>query len=293
MVALGLMVLTGCDKDDDDANTRKTIAQTVIDNPDFSILEAAVVRANLAAALSSGNLTVFAPDNAAFNASGITEAAINALPVATVDSILKYHVLGQKVNAAGIPASDTVRSLLGLNLYASKNANGAFVNGIKIKTTDIDASNGVIHVISKVLVPPTKTIAAIAAADTTFSLLVAAVQRAGLLTAISSPGKYTVFAPTNAAFRAAGFNSAADINAAPMDVITSVIKYHVLTTNAFASDLSNGLAPTSLQGGTLTITLPPAKVKITNSTAAASGVVATDIVATNGVIHVIDQVMLP
>lgn len=284
--------LTSCDKDDD-TPADKNISQLVIDNPEFSILEAAVVKANLAAALSSGSLTVFAPDNAAFAAAGISESTINALPVASVDSILKYHVIGAEVNSAGVPASDTVKSLLGTNLYASSNANGVFVNGIKVKQADVNAANGIIHVISKVLMPPTKTIAQIAAGDTTFSTLVAAVQRAGLLAAISAPGKYTVFAPTNAAFRAAGFYSAADINAAPQDVITAVVKYHVLATNVFASDLTNNATVTSLQGGTLTVTLPPAKVKITSSSQAASNIAVADIVATNGVVHVIDKVLLP
>ena len=287
------LVFSGCDKDDDSSDNMKTITQTVIDNPDFSILKAAVVRANLATALSSGSLTVFAPDNAAFAAAGITEATINSLPVATLDSILKYHVVGARVNASGVPASDTVKTLLGLNIYASSNPNGVFTNGIRVKQADVPASNGVIHVISNVLMPPTKSIAQIAAGDTTFSLLVAAVQRAGLLNAVSGPGKFTVFAPTNTAFRAAGFNSAADINAAPEGVIANIVKYHVLTTNVFAGDLSNDARVTSLQGGTLTITLPPARVKVSTNTHVAANISAVDILATNGVVHVIDKVLVP
>jgi uncharacterized surface protein with fasciclin (FAS1) repeats len=166
------------------------------------------------------------------------------------------------------------------------------VNGIKVKSADIPASNGVIHVISKVLFPPTKTIAQIAAGDTTFSLLLAAVVKAGLAGAVSGPGKFTVFAPTNAAFRAAGFSTVADINAASTDLITTVVKYHVITTNVFASDLTDGLTTASLQGGNLTINLP-AKVKITSSANPASNIIATDIVATNGVVHAIDRVLLP
>ena len=170
--------------------------------------------------------------------------------------------------------------------------NGVFTNGIKVKTADIAASNGVIHVISKVLIPPTKTIAQIAASDTTFSLLLAAVVKAGLAGAVSGPGKFTVFAPTNAAFRAAGFSTVADINAAPTDLITTVVKYHVLGTNVFAGDLTDGLSTPTLQPGNITINLVPARVKISSSTKPASNITATDIVATNGVIHVIDRVLL-
>lgn len=287
-------VFVACDKDDDDSGNNKTIVQIVVDDPNFSVLEAAVVKAGLASALSTGSLTVFAPDNAAFAAAGITESTINALPVAALDSILKYHVLGTKVTSSGVPVSDTVKTLLGLNLYASNNANGVFVNGTKVKRADVQASNGVIHIIEKSLTPPTKTIAEIAAGNPDLSLLVAAVVRAGLLTAISSGGKYTVFAPTNAAFNTAGFATVNDINNAPLNVITNVVKYHVLTTNVFAGDLTAGLTAASLQGGTVTIGLTPAaNLKITGTANAASNITATNILATNGVIHVIDRVLLP
>lgn len=297
-LALFLLLSTtfiACDKDDDDdSNSSKTIAQIVIDDANFSVLEAAVVKAGLASALSSGNLTVFAPDNSAFAASGITEATITALPVSSVDSILKYHVLGAKVMASGVPVSDTVKTLLGTNIYASNNANGVFVNGIKVKTADVQASNGVIHVIERVLTPPTRTIAQIAAASPDLSLLVAAVVKAGLLTAVSSAGKYTVFAPTNAAFNTAGFATANDINNAPANVITNVVKYHVLGTSVFASDLVAGATPATLQPGTVTIGLTPsANVKVSGSANAASGITVTNIVATNGVVHIIDRVLLP
>ncbi len=258
------IITVSCDKDDDTMTT-SNIAQIVSTNPDFSILNTAITRAGLGSALSGGTLTVFAPDNAAFAASGITEATVNSLPIPTLDSILKYHVLGTEVGSANVPVSDAVTTLLGTSLFASRNTNGVFANGIKVKSADVAASNGVIHVISKVLFPPTKNIAQIVAGDTSFSLLLAAVTKAGLAGAVSGPGKFTVFAPTNAAFRAAGFSTVADINAAPTDLITTVVKYHVLTTNVFASDLTDGLTTASLQGGNLTVNLTPARVKITSS----------------------------
>ncbi|MFT3705228.1 MAG: fasciclin domain-containing protein [Agriterribacter sp.] len=296
MAGLILLGLSSCDKNNDTSTppARGTITQIVSDSAAFSILKAAVLKAGLADALGSGTLTVFAPDNDAFTAAGISASTIESLPVTTLDSILKYHVLGAAVPSSSVPASDTVKTLLGLNLYASKNTNGVFVNGIKVKTADIPASNGVIHVIENVLMPPTKTIAGIAAGNPDFSLLVAAVTRAGLLDAISGPGKYTVFAPTNAAFQAAGFNTVDDINEAPQDVITNVVKYHVLATNVFAGDLTEGATPTTIQGGTLTIGLSPgANVKVTGSSASAASITTANIVATNGVVHVIDKVLMP
>jgi uncharacterized surface protein with fasciclin (FAS1) repeats len=297
VVALGgvLLTTTSCKKDDP-APAPQTITDIVVNDPNFSLLKQAVTKAGLAQALSTGSLTVFAPDNAAFAASGITSATIDALPAADVANLLKYHVVNAKVLSTGVPASDTVKTLLGTNLYASKNANGVFVNGIKVKTADVNAANGVIHVISSVMTPPTQTIAQLASGSPDLSLLLAAVVRAGLAGAVSAPGKYTVFAPTNAAFIAAGFPDAATINAAPANVVASIVKAHVLSTNVFASDLINGSTATTLESGvTLTIGTTPPSVKKTGSVNPVSNIIApsgVNITATNGVVHLIDRVIL-
>lgn len=280
-----------CTEDNSSSTPRLSITDLIVSDPNFSILEAAIVKAGLSDALATTNpLTVFAPDNAAFAASGITEAAIAALPVSAVDSILKYHVLAGFVTSTSVPVSDAVNPLIGIKLFASRNVNGVFMNGNKIKQADISASNGVMHVIEKVLIPPTKTIAQLAAADTSFSFLVTAVTKVGLLPAISGPGKFTVFAPTNAAFRAAGIT---DINAVPLATLEIVVKYHVLATNVFASDLVNNTTAQTLQGGNIRITTPPAGVKIDGSTQPVSNITTPNITATNGVIHVLSRVMLP
>lgn len=278
--------------DDDEPTGPGNVTSIVANNPNFSILNSAINRAGLGSALSGGTLTVFAPDDAAFAASGLSAAAVNGLPVATLDSILKYHVLGSQVGSSSVPVSDDVATLLGTSLFASRNANGVFVNGTKVKTADLAASNGVIHVIEKVLIPPTRTIAQIASADTTFSILLAAVVKAGLADAVSQPGNYTVFAPRNAAFRAAGFPDVAAINAAPTATIQKVVRDHVLTTNVFSSDLIEGATPSTLGATTLTVNLSPARVKLSSSANPSSNISAANIVATNGVIHVIDRVIL-
>jgi uncharacterized surface protein with fasciclin (FAS1) repeats len=284
------LMSSSCSKSDD--NNDQNITTIVSNNPNFSLLALAINRAGLTSTInSSNNITVFAPDNEAFAAAGITESAINSLPVESLAAILKYHVVGSSINSAAVPTSAAVATLEGKNLYASNNANGVFVNGIKVKQADVAASNGIIHVISKVMMPPTQTIAEIAASNPDFSLLLAAVVRAGLATAVSSEGNYTVFAPTNAAFNAAGFNSAADINNADQQLISTVVRYHVLTNTVFASDLINGNV-NSLQGGALQISTAPS-VKIASSSNPASNIVAADIIATNGVIHVINRVLLP
>ncbi len=287
-------LLTGLNscKKDDPTPAQKNIVEIVVSDPNFSLLKQAVVRAGLTSALSSGTLTVFAPDNAAFAAAGLDSATIASIPENDLATILKYHVLNAKVEAAGVPASDTVNTLDGLNLYASSNANGVFVNGIKVKTANVQAANGVIHVISDVLIPPSDNIAEVVSDDDNFEVLLAAVVRAGLATAVSSNGKYTVFAPTDAAFTAAGFPDAASINLAPQNAVTAIVKAHIIGTNVFASDLINAsTAPTLQTGVSLTIGTNPASVKLTGSTSPASNVIEANITTTNGVIHVIDRVL--
>ncbi len=276
------------DNNDNTPTPNPNLAQVIAQSPNLSTLNAALIKANLTGALTTGdNLTVFAPDNAAFATAGITD--VNAVPVATLDSILKYHVLGQRVASSAVPVSDTVKTLNGRNIFASRNANGVFLNGVSVKQADLGTSNGVIHVINNVLIPPTKSIAQIAVADTNFTFLVAALTRLNLVSVVSGPGKFTVFAPTNAAFRAVGIT---DVAAVPLATLETVVKYHVLPTNVFASDFINAGTLTTIQGGTLTVTAP-ASVRITGSAQPLSVVTTANIVATNGVVHVINRVILP
>jgi uncharacterized surface protein with fasciclin (FAS1) repeats len=286
--------VSSCNKDKE--SSPQTIADVVNTNPSFTLLKAAVAKAGLGSALSTGTLTVFAPDDAAFAASGITASTINSLSVADLTGILTYHVLGVKVMAADVPASDAVATLQGKNIYASKNANGVFVNGVAVKTADVTAANGVIHVISSVLTPPTKTIAQIAAETPQLSLLLAAVVKAGLAGAVSGPGKYTVFAPTNDAFIAAGFSTTGAINAADAATVASIVGAHVLPTNVFASDLiNNAVVPTANPAATITVGITPPSIKLTGSSNPASKIIVpagVNIIATNGVVHLIDKVIL-
>lgn len=301
-----LLILTGitatflfsaCKKDDPATSTptAKNIAEIVASDTSFSLLYQAVNKAGLASALSGGSLTVFAPDNAAFRASGISSSTIVTLDTADVRDILKYHVVGSNVGSASVPASDTVKSLLGTNIYASKNTSGVFVNGVKVKVPDVAASNGTIHVISSVLMPPTQTIAAIATATPDLSLLLALVSRAGLAGVLSSAGKYTVFAPTNSAFVAAGLGDVNSINSLPVNAAAAIVKAHAIATNVFASDLIAYPTAQTLQTGvSLTIGTTPPSVKISTSASAASNIIVpagVNITATNGVVHLIDKVL--
>lgn len=301
------VVAVGCDKDDEMVTPEPpaeevTIADIAASDTSFSFLLAAAVRANLDEALAApGTLTVFAPTNNAFrNAGFATIDAINTADPIFLATVLEYHILGSEVTAAQVPAGPNapVATLGGTELFATRGASGVFINGVPVATADVQASNGVVHVIERVLLPPSGNIVETAIANPSFSYLVAAVLRAStgstdVAGVLSGDGPLTVFAPVNEAFIAAGFATIDDINATDPDVLTAILTYHVVGARVFSSDLSNGQEPATVNGGTVTITLGEGASVQGNSNAEPANIVGTDIVTTNGVIHVIDQVLLP
>lgn len=288
--------MAGCKKDNTPEPQANTIANVINTNANFSIIKAAIDKAALGNVLTNGTLTVFVPDNEAFAASGLTAANLTALPANELTNFLKYHILNKKLLAATLSSGDTIETLHGKNIFISKNANGLFVNGLKIKTTDIQTTNGVIHVIEKVLTAPVKTIKEQITENASLSLFAAALSRAGLFDSLHLKGKYTVFAPNNSAFQAAGYGTVAVIQAAPITTIKNLIRYHVASTHIFSNDFVNKASITSLQGTNLIIGTNPLSVKINNSIAPASNLVVSggiNLMATNGVIHMIDRVLKP
>lgn len=292
---------TSCKKDKDKNDSPKTITDVVSTNANFSTLKSAVVKANLAATLSGpGPFTVFAPDNDAFTASGITSSVIASLSADQLKAILLYHTIGSKIMAADVPAGPNaaVTTAGGGTVYVTKNSNGVFVNGWKVTTADIAASNGVIHSIEHVLMPPAGNIVAVAQANSNLTYLVAAVVRASegttnVADVLSSAGPFTVFAPTNQAFIDAGFPTIASIQAADPNTLASILTYHVLSARAFLSDLSDGQSLTTVNGGTIKVGLGSSATVKGNSNTSPATITAVNIMATNGVVHVIDKVLLP
>ena len=287
--------LVGCKKD----VAPLSITETVNSNADFSILKAAIARANLGDALGKGTLTVFAPNDAAFKNSGIDLAAVNAMAIPMLTSVLQYHVLGTTTASTAIPtaANTEVTTLGGAKAYITKNATGVFINGKKVVTPDLTASNGVIHVIDNVLMPPAGNIVQVAQANANLTYLVAAVLRAGstntTLIPTLSNNTLTVFAPTNAAFIAAGFPTIASINAAPPATLATILLNHVVADRVFSSNLVAGNVA-AVGGKPLTITLGTGvQVRGAGNGTNNANVTAANIVATNGVVHVVDRVLLP
>ncbi len=302
--ALATLVLTtACSEDDSTPMMpqEKTITTIVSENQDFSLLKSAVVKANLAETLNGiGPFTVFAPNNQAFAASGISQETINSLSVNELSAILLYHTVAGKIIAANVPAGPNaeVATVYGDKIYVTKDSRGVFVNGWKVNTADISASNGVIHSIEHVLMPPMQNIVQMAQSNANLSYLVAAVLRASqgttnVANVLATTNNLTVFAPTNQAFMNAGFPTIASIENADPDTLASILTYHVIGARAFSSDLSNGQTLSTLNGGNLMVLLGNQATVKGNSNSSASVITSVNMLATNGVVHVIDQVLLP
>ena len=282
---------------------RQTVFDVLSAGSDFSILRDAIEYAGLTKDLRLNTVTVLAPTNAAFQASGFADAAaVKALPASTVKSLLQYHMLGFNVPASQIVVGKNavVTTLQGGSVYVTKlNAtSGVSINNARVTKADMQAENGLIHVIDRVLMIPTQNLLEIAQGNPDLTYLVAAATRAAtsnpaVVSALTSTKNvYTVFAPTNQAFIAAGFPTLASIQAAPAATLAGVILNHVIADRAFSPTLVKGDATTA-SGGKLAVDVSNGVTVTSKGNTQASKVVKADILATNGVVHVIDRVLLP
>ena len=297
----------------DDPPPPGTLAQ-VATEAGFSALVAAADKAGLVPALSdpSASLTVFAPTNEAFDALaqsiGFADATamVVTLDGPTLAKILSFHVLPARKDAAAIVAGgatqDTLYSFpgatpatLGVDTSSGVKLVDAVLNSATVTSADVAASNGVIHVVDKVLVPPgVLSIVQMAQTNPSFSVLVEAVVAAGLAGELSKPGPFTVFAPTNDAFLAALDElmlTKDELLASPS--LGAILTYHAVAGSVLAADvvaLPKPASVTTLNGASFTV---GADLGITDGAARTATLLATDVVGSNGVIHVIDKVLLP
>ncbi|MFC4929907.1 fasciclin domain-containing protein [Massilia sp. GCM10023247] len=303
LAAVALMTtLAGCSSSDDDPPA-PTIAEVARDQGLNALLTAAA-KAGIAGTLADANaqLTVFAPTDQAFTdlakRLGFADAAamVNALPASALQSILSYHVLGTKKLAADLSAAGPVQPSTYAFAGAPANLNFDFASGVKITdaalttanvtTPNVAASNGVVHVIDKVLVPPgVLTVVQMAQANPLFTSLVSAVVAADLQGTLGGAGPFTVFAPTNAAFAAAPANLS-------VPQLRTVLGYHVLPAQVLSTQIPFGtpVATVAAQNLVFTAGTPPT---IRDTTAVQANIIAVDVRASNGVIHVIDKVLIP
>ena len=270
--------------------SQNTVVDIVVNSVEHDTLEAAVIAAGLADTLATdGPFTVFAPTDAAFAAlpAGTLEALL-ADPAGDLTSILLYHVLSGKVMSTDLMDGMVATTLNGKDITVSISNDSVFINNALVTMADIEADNGVVHVIDAVLLPPRVTVVDVIVNSEEHDTLEAAVIEAGLADTLATDGPFTVFAPTDAAFAALPAGVLDDVLADPTGALTDILLYHVLSGTVLSTDLMDGMTATTLNGDDITVTISNDSVFINEAL-----VTVADIVTDNGVVHVIDAVLLP
>ncbi len=287
-------------------SSSQTIVQIAAGDPHLSTLVTALKAAGLVETLNSpGPFTVFAPTNAAFNKLG--KATITALLAnkPKLTSILLYHVLSGRVSSKQAAKAGHATTLNGQDVVITLRhgehegddgaqsgsdegeSGGLFINNARVVIRDVQASNGVIHVIDTVLMPPSKDIVATLASKPQFSTLVAAVKVAGLVETLKSAGPFTLFAPTNAAFAKLPKGTLAALLQDPAK-LRSILLYHALAGKVYSTDAKKLRSAVTINGARVRIRVDDGEILINQAE-----VIRADVLATNGVIHAIDAVLLP
>ncbi|WP_298863439.1 fasciclin domain-containing protein [uncultured Gimesia sp.] len=274
------------------AADKKDIVDTAVSAGSFKTLAAALGAADLVGALKGeGPFTVLAP----------TDAAFEKLPAGTVESLLKpenkdkliailtYHVIPGKVASKNVVKLKGAKTLNGQRVNIQAKDGKVNVDGAIIEAVDINCSNGIIHVIDSVILPSDKNIVVTASEAETFKTLIAAAKAAGLAGALTSKGPLTVFAPTDDAFAKLPKGTVESLlKPENKEKLAAILKYHVVPGRVYSEDaLAAGKAKT-LQGGSIRIKVQDGVAKVNKAK-----LLATDIDASNGVIHVIDTVIMP
>lgn len=302
LITASVVTITSCNKDgdvqpDNNGDNNKTIVQIASDDANFSILVDALVKADLVTSLQGeGPFTVFAPTNEAFNAlfgeigvSGIDELDANTLKPILLNHVLLSSAKSSTLSTGFLPTLNiSTPDNLGTNLFI-ETGNVVKINGTaNVTMADIEATNGIIHVVDQVIMPASIVDFAISNPD--FSVLAEAVVKAGLVNALSGDGPFTLFAPTNEAFQILfndlGITGIADLSA---ETLTPILLYHVVEGNTVSTEVETGMVPTLNETASLTIDVSGSGVMINGN----SDVIAVDVQGTNGVVHAINRVLLP
>lgn len=271
------------------------IVDTAVANGSFTTLAAALQAAGLVDALKGdGPFTVFAPTDEAFAKlpAGTVEELLKPENLEQLKAILLYHVVEGKVMAADVAGISSATALSGKDLAIKVDMGSVYINESMVVLADVEASNGVIHVIDSVLLPPADLadIVDTAVADGRFTTLAAALQAAGLVETLKGEGPFTVFAPTDDAFAKLPAGTVESLlKPENLEQLKSILLYHVVSGKVMAADVVGLTSADAVSGASIKIKVEDGKVYLNDTVQ----VIITDVETSNGVIHVIDAVLLP
>ncbi len=307
LAVLGLLLtaLLSCTKDDTTVAEPKTITDQILEDKQFSLLKEAMAYANAGDALKAANLTFFAPNDAAFQASGISSVAtVMTMSKEQVKTMLLYHALNAPVTSSAIPSGQNTVLTASQGVAYLNNAGGGtiYVNSARVTQPDIKAANGIIHVIDRVLTPSAGSILATIQANPRLTFLAAAVKRVdssnpsliASLSNTSASNPLTLFAPNDDAFVAAGYKTISAIETASTQTLSSLLSYHIVSGLNLSYQIQTSSVNTLLSGNRLNLTASNGVLGVKGNKNTTPAIVRTaDLVATNGVVHIIDQVLQP
>jgi uncharacterized surface protein with fasciclin (FAS1) repeats len=300
---LAALLLWRCDAGDDSRpiDPTQTVVSLLQNQPALSAFYEALERANLLPTLRSQNLnfTLFAPDNTAF-AAFLQQAGYSSLeqvPSAVLEPLLRYHVsLGSK--AVSSLDSAVLNTLADKRIITYRTPDALLLNrGTELSQSDLRATNGIVHILSEVLIPPAQSLAGLlesSAAAGEYGLLQAALERAGMLGLLEEKGRrFTLFAPTDAAFIAAGYSTAEDFASLEPEQLRTILQHHLLTESRFSHMLKSGNYR-SLQGGSIRFDAATNTLQGNGNAQRAQLLSAQlDQFTTNGILHGIDAILIP
>lgn len=289
-------VFVSCEDDDEivDDEPAGTIYQEVAEAANYTILEAAINKAGLQSTLeSSGSYTLLAPSDQAFVSAGITN--LEDYSADQLEAILQYHVIDSELDFNALAEQDEIETLNG-TLYVTPFNDNVFLNArAGFPQANAEASNGIIHVINTVLSPPEEEISTIVTETESLSTLEAALTRVGIENVLTGNGPYTIFAPSDEAFELL----LQDMELTSLDELSdqqiiNILQYHIVSDRVFSTELEVGNQSTLL-GTDFEIGFDSDAVVITDQNAENENalVVAANELGTNGVVHLIDRVLLP
>ena len=270
----------------------KNIVETAVEAGKFKTLATALTAAGLIDAVNGpGPFTVFAPTDDAFAKvpKETLEMLLKPENKEKLKAVLTYHVVPGKVMAKDVVGLKGAKSLNGQRIDVKVDGDKVSVDGANVVATDIACTNGVIHVIDSVILPASDNIPAVATKAGKFSTLLAAAKAAGLVDALSGDKALTVFAPTDEAFGKLPQGTVESLlKPENKDKLKAILLYHVVEGRVYSEDALKAKSAATLQGGKVEITVKDGAAYVNGAK-----ILATDVDAGNGVIHIIDSVILP
>lgn len=301
-IAFIVLFSFSCKKNMDDQAIapRLSIAKKIATSEAFTILNAAILKAGLYPILDSpGTYTVFAPTNEQMIASGITLDQVNIYTASQLSKIIKYHILPVRLFLddfkMGIYYNEI--SISGDSSFVTRNNQGLFVNGIKVQQSDLIQANGVIHIPSKLLLPPKGDLLEVVAEDTSLSFFNAALLKTAkggtdLTNTLVCGCKYTLFAPTNHAFKLGGYPTLGSVDSADYKKVVALLSYHITKERVFSSDWLNQTSLHMINGRQIQLFQNGNEMLVKGTTNSLPiKVIKHNTMASHGVVHSIERLL--